>query len=456
MASQSQASRYRWIVLLLIFLCYMIAGADRANIGVVVPFMKKEFELSNTDIGAMASLFYLGYAFIQVPVGLLYEKFGVRRIFTLAMVATSFSTLFIGFAHSAFQLKLGRVLLGLAEGPINIGILTIINRWFPPHEKATAVGVFMSSIKFAPAVVPPLCAFIIYAFGWREVFYIFAIPGVFIAAFWFFSVSDDPRDSRFVNAEEVAYIESTAVAGVNEGAEGAKARAAWPILDRLILARDIQPLASNAAIFRSWNVWGCALGYGFIVGVAYAIMTWVPTYLISVKHYPLFQMGFVAATPWVGAIIGNLIGGVLSDKLFEKRRKPVMILTASSTVVMMYALIYSPGEPFLLAALFIATGVLLNLGYSTFLVYPMGLVAKDKVPLAAAIVNTVGSLGGAFAPFVVGMILDRYSWDMVFVFLAASSLATLVLVLTIIEPIALPRQASAAPVKDLPRAQVVS
>ncbi|NEW90736.1 MFS transporter [Rhodopseudomonas sp. BR0M22] len=456
MASQSQASRYRWIVLLLIFLSYMIAGADRANIGVVVPFMKKEFELSNTDIGAMASLFYLGYAFIQVPVGLLYEKFGVRRIFTFAMVATSLSTMFLGFAHSALQLKIGRVLLGLAEGPINVGILTVINRWFPPHEKATAVGVFMSSIKFAPAVVPPLCAFIIYTFGWREVFYIFALPGLFIAAIWFFCVSDDPRRSRFANAQEVAYIESTAVTDGSAPTDGVKTRAGWPILDRLIMAREIQPLADNVAILRSWNVWGCALGYGFIVGVAYAIMTWVPTYLINVKHYPLFQMGFVAATPWVGAIIGNLIGGVLSDRLFDKRRKPVMILTAASTVLMMYALIYSPGDPFLLAGLFIATGILLNLGYSTFLVYPMGLVAKDKVPLASAIVNTVGSLGGAFAPFVVGMILDRYSWDMVFLFLAASSLATLALVLTIIEPIALFRQAPSAPVTEVPRTEPIA
>ena len=72
-----------------------------------------------------------------------------------------------------------------------------------------------------------------------------------------------------------------------------------------------------------------------------------------------------------------------------------------------------------------------NLGYSTFLVYPIGAHVQGQAPLAAAIVNTGGSLGGAFAPFVVGVVLDWASSDAVFLFLASTSLLTL---LTVIEP----------------------
>lgn len=448
---QPRPTRYRWLVLVLIFASYMIAGADRANIGVAVPFIKKEFELSNTDVGAMASLFYLGYAAIQIPSGLLFERFGVRVLFTIALAATSASTFFVGLANSALQLKLARVVLGLAEGPLNVGILTTINRWFPTQEKATAVGVFMSSIKVAPAIVPPICAYIIYVAGWREIFYLFAAPGVVIAILWLVCVADDPKASRFCNEEEAAYIVADD-ARSREGAQGGTSRRAWPLLDGLMLTRVIQPLASNAAILRSWSIWGCAFGYAFLVGIAYAIMTWVPTYLISVKHYAVFQMGFVAATPWVGAIAGNIVGGYLSDRLFDLRRKPVMVLTAASTIFTMYSLIYAPANPVVLALLFMATGVLLNLGYSTFLVYPMGLITKEKVPFATAIVNTMGSLGGAFSPFIVGLILDRYGWDMVFVFLAATSLLTLVLVLSIIEPMTAPRAAEREAIGRVARA----
>ena len=125
------------------------------------------------------------------------------------------------------------------------------------------------------------------------------------------------------------------------------------------------------------------------------------------------KMGFVASAPWIGAMIGNIFGGWLSDNVFEKRRKPNMILTAGATVLMMYSLIYAPNNPVILGALLLLTGIILNLGYSTFLVYPMGLASKDKVSFAASIINTAGSLGGAFAPFLVGLLLDSFNWNIV-------------------------------------------
>ncbi len=434
LASRPAVSQFRWIVLTLCFLVYLVAGADRANIGVVVPYMKKEFSLSNTDIGALASLFYIGYALVQVPFGLLYQRFGVRWLFSLSMIATSFATLFIGFAGSTLQLKAARAALGLAEGPINIGILTIINRWFPPWEKGTATGVFMASIKVAPAFVPPLCAFIIYHFGWREVFTVSAVPGLLLSVAWLLLVADTPRASRFCSVSEVGYIEATPPL-TDTGASLPARTKAMPRLDRLIRARVHEPLTTTGELLRSWDMWGCAIGYFFMVGIAYAIMTWVPTYLVSVKHYPLFAMGFVASTPWIGAIIGNVLGGVISDRLLGARRKPMMLLTSAATIVTMYGLIYAPANPWLLAMLFTVTGVLLNLGYSIFLVYPMGLMSKEKTPLAAAIVNAGGALGGAFAPFVVGVLLDHSGWDAVFLFLASTSLLTLLVVTTLHEPL---------------------
>ena len=426
---------YRWIVLAMIFLTYMIAGADRANLGVVIPTIRNEYHLSNTDIGAMASLFYFGYAVIQIPSGYFFSKVGIRGILVGSMVLTSLSTLFMGLAGSVFQLKAARAILGVAEGPINIGIVSIINRWFPSQEKGLAAGVFISAIKFSPAFVPPLCALLLLKFGWRDVFFIFAVPGLISAVLWFWLVRDEPKASRFVSQSEVDYIKApapipVAVGSTKEGA--ARLKPSW--IDRMIRTKTVSLLSTNRAVLTSWNVWGCALGYFFLVGITYAIMTWVPTYLVSVKHFSVLKMGAVASAPWVGAIVGNLVGGWLSDRVFAGRRKPVMLITSVATVGMMYALLYAPNTPVLLALLFFAAGVLLNLGYSTFLVYPMGIATRDKVPLAASIVNTGGSLGGAFAPFIVGLILDQSGWQWVFAFLAACSAATFLLLLSIIEP----------------------
>lgn len=428
----AKRTSYRWIVLTMIFIVYMIAGADRANIGVVIPYMKSEFHLTNTEIGSLTSLFYITYAAIQIPAGYLFGKFGIKGILVGSVVLTSIATLFTGLVTSVFQLKASRALLGLAEGPINIGIVSTINRWFPPQEKGLAAGVFMSAVKFAPAFVPPVCAFLIYAFGWRHVFTIFAIPGFFAAALWYWLVKDDPsRDARCSPAER-AYIKADNQSGTAQGSSTGIMKDVW--FDKFIRGKNIRRLTENREIFRSWNIWGCAIGYFLLVGITYTIMTWVPTYLVTVKHFSVMKMGFVASAPWVGAIFGNLLGGWLSDRVFSQRRKPVMMITSAATVVMMYLMLYAPSSPVLLAALFFTAGTLLNLGYSTFLVYPMGLVAKEKIPFAASIVNTCGSIGGAFAPFVVGLILDTLDWDWVFRFLAFSAFLTFAILCSIVEP----------------------
>jgi len=429
---------YRWFVLTMIFLIYMIAGADRSNIGMVVPFIKKSFSLSNTDIGAMASFFYLTYACVQIPAGHLFSKKGLRKLLPISIILTSVATFIMGLANSGVHLKMARALLGFSEGPLNIGCLTTINSWFPNKEKGIATGVFMSSIKFAPAFVPPLCAWIILTFDWRAVFYSFAIPGFLLAVLWWIFVNDKPEDSRFCNQAEVDYINNFTVEIQKKDESGSHNKSRKTnngVVDKIIRTKIIKPLATNNEVLCSWDVWACALGYFFLVGITYTIMTWIPSYLINVKHFSIVKVGFVSAAPWVGAVLGNVFGGIISDKIFNSRRKPNMIITAASTVVLMFSLLYAPNDPTILGILLLTAGIFLNLGYSTFLAYPMGIASKEKCPFAAAIVNTAGSLGGAFAPFVVGVILDGFSWDMVFVFLAGTSLLTLILLLTMIEPI---------------------
>lgn len=430
-ADSKPASRFRWVVAALFFLAYMVAGADRANIGVVVPFIKQEYHLSNTDIGALASLFYLTYAIVQIPAGYLFGRYGIRKLLTGSLVLTSLATLLIGFTSSVLQLKLARALLGAAEGPINIGIISIINRWFPAREKGFATGIFMSAAKVAPAIVPPLCAWIVHLYGWREVFFIFAIPGFFVGVLWWWLVKDDPSDSRHCSPAELHYIQDSGPQSQAMNTPMVRIPAGF---DRLMRTREAPLLSDNKSILASWNVWACALGYFLMVGITYSIMTWVPTYLITVKQYSVLKMGMVASAPWVGAIIGNLLGGWLSDRVFDRRRKPAMLISSLATVIMMFVLLNAPTDPLLLSAVFLLAGILLNIGYSTFLVYPMGLATKARVPFAASIVNTGGSLGGAFTPFVVGLLLDHFNWDYVFGFLGVSSLITFAIVLTMIEP----------------------
>jgi sugar phosphate permease len=432
-----QQTRCRWYVLALIFVIYTVASADRANIGIALPYMQREFGLSNTQVGAVISLFGLAYGIFQIPAAFLNKIWGVRAVLPLFMVLTSAATAAMGLVGSALALQVTRFVLGVAEAPLANSLMTTVNNWFPNREKGQAAGIFISSAKFGPVVVPPLGALIILHFGWEYVFLLCAVPGVVFALIWWALVPNDPAESRFCSQAEVDYIHERAseASALPGAAKGPVAGSGLGWLDRLIRARVIEPIDSIPEFLRSWTSWGVTLGYFFAQGTISVILAWLPTYLTKVKQFSILNVGFVAAAPFVGAVLGNVVGGWLSDRVFQKRRKPTMMLSTIATVVMMYALVYAPNDPVGLAAILFLTGLFLSFGFSAFGIYPSAMTTKRAFPVAAALVNTGGQIGAAVLPLAVGMILDRADWNAVFLFLSCCSLAGFVLLCTIIEPL---------------------
>src|SRR4249920_2021704 len=105
-------TRYRWFVAALFFVIYTIAAADRANLGVALPFLRKEFPMSNSEAGGLVSLFLIAYAVAQLPSAWLLSRFGVRKVFSISMILTSAATALTGMVGSLLALKMCRVGLG--------------------------------------------------------------------------------------------------------------------------------------------------------------------------------------------------------------------------------------------------------------------------------------------------------------------------------------------------------
>ncbi|MGK3142260.1 MFS transporter [Pantoea sp. C2G6] len=430
-------SKFRWVITTLIFLIYTIAAADRANIGVVLPFIRNDFHMSNTEAGALASLFLFAYALAQIPSGFLYSKFGVRKIFSLSMILTSIATGLIGVSSSIFALKFSRFILGLAEGPLPIGITSTINRWFPTREKGIVTAIFLSAAKFGPVLVPPVCALILYHYSWHYVFFFFAIPGIFLSVLWYLFVPDTPQESPFCSESEIALIEEKTGPVIPKSNQPGLVKAnGFARLDRFIRVSDVTIISSSKDVFRSWNIIGSMLGYFFMMGIVNVLLAWIPTYLMNEKGFSIATMGMLASTPWIGAIIGNMIGGWCSDRILDKRRKPLMMLSAMATIIMMSILINSPDNPMILGPLLFLTGILFNLGFSAYMVYPMALTTKEVFPVAGAVINTGGQLGGALFPLIAGYLLDHYTWGHVFGLMALGSSLCLLVLFTIAEPLA--------------------
>jgi len=278
----SKVTSYRWVVMAILSVFYTLVYADRANIGVVLPMIQSEFKLSNFQAGSLASMFFVGYAITQIPAGFWYSKFGVRGLISFALVLTSLFTGLIGTAGSAAMIKLYRVGLGMAEGPCPVGVSTTINNWFPPHEKGLANGVYFAAAKFAPVIVPPVGVWIMLTFGWRHVFYFFAVPGLFTSLALYLLIKNQPEDSPFCSQGEIAYIRD---ATVNSQTAIVRNERSFGWLDTLIRAKKIRPIETNREVFLSWNIWADTIGYFLLINIIYGLLTWVPSYLIKAKHF---------------------------------------------------------------------------------------------------------------------------------------------------------------------------
>lgn len=432
---QPRKSHYRWWVMSFIFVIYTIANADRANIGFALPYIQAEFEMSNTMAGLLVSIFFLGYSLNQIPSGMLISKIGVRKAYAGGMFFTSIFTFFMGIIDSIWAIKICRLLVGVAEAPVAVGSSVTINNWFPSKEKGTAAGIYLASSKVGPLIVPPLCAVIIMHFSWHYIFLFFALPGLIGAVFWYLMVHNRPEESSFVSQAELDHIhqdDKTIAPQITATKEPTLFKYNW--LDSIIRTKPAIPLNTTQQVFKCWDIYGVAIGYFFMVGTVSVLMAWLPKYLLQEKQFAIMSSAFLAASPFLGTVCGNFLGGFLSDNLFKKRRKPLMIVSAASTSLTMYSLVYAPENIYLLACLLFITGFLLSLGYSAFIVYPMVRADKASYPTAFAMVNMGGQLGGMCAPLLVGIILDYFDWNAVFAALAIGSLCCLALVLSVIEP----------------------
>lgn len=433
-------SSYRWFVMALIFIIFVVAQADRANIGFAIPYIQDEFRLNNTDVGIIISLFFAGYALCQIPSGYLVRKKGIRFSYALGMALTSLFTFFMGRVDSFLHLKILRTLVGVSEAPVVISSTTTINNWFPSKEKGTATGLFLAGSKFGPFLVPPICAWILINYDWRHIFYFFSIPGIVLAVVWYVLVRNKPSESPFVNQEEADYINDntaqTVAAGEEEPARLLYRPFKFGLIDRLIRTRNLPQLQNSREIFTSWDIYGAAIGYMCMVGIVDGVlMSWLPKYLLQEHGFNIINSAILASTPFAGNVLGNLLGGWMSDNLFGKRRKPLMLFSAFCTIIMMGVMVFAPQSKVGLGIILFSIGLLLSLGYSAYSVYAMGRVSKECYPIAYSIINMGGNSGAMIMPLIVGVLLDKYDWNAVFISLSIAAFVCLLVVMTIKEPL---------------------
>ena len=296
----AQMSRFRWTIILLLFLINTINYIDRSAIAFAAHVIQGEFGLSSSQLGLVLGAFGIGYLLTTFPGGYVADRIGARITFAAAVVLWSIAIGWTGLATGFVMLYAARIMLGLAEGPSFPAHSRIVERWLPPQERATAVAVALLAIPLALAVGAPLATFLISAFGWRVMFFILAAAGVAWLPAWLYLCRDRPEQSRFVNDAERAHIAQSRARDAAPPGVAGLSRADWRII-----------LTTPTLLAGYWSYF--VFGY-----LLFFVMTWLPEFLRTTYHLDLKQIGWAAALPWAAAAVALYAVGRWSDRLLAQ------------------------------------------------------------------------------------------------------------------------------------------
>jgi MFS family permease len=188
---------------------YMITYMDRSNISIAAPAITKEFGFSKTEIALFFSAFAWAYAAGQVPGGWLADFFGPKRVLLAIVPFWSLMTAATAWGSGATSFFAIRFAFGLGEAGAFPTASRAMQLWFPKSERGFVQGMTHCFSRFAVVITPLLAVMIMNAWGWRWIFYIFAVLGIVWSLVFFFFYRNRPEDEARVNAEELAHIRGT-------------------------------------------------------------------------------------------------------------------------------------------------------------------------------------------------------------------------------------------------------
>jgi sugar phosphate permease len=413
--------KVRWWICFLLFLTWLMSYIDRSLMPMALPFIGQEFHLSPTVMGAVVSAFFIGYASMQIPGGLVADKFGARNSITLGLVSWSLFSFLTGAASSLTNLIWVRIFFGLGEGLHPPAAFKALSAWFKSTERARANGLVMSSNTLGPMVAPVLFAAVMQAFGWRRAFYFVSIPGFLIALSVYWYLRDRPAEHPGITPGELAEI---------GGEVGKRADLS---LSELFRYRALWQLFF---IYMTWDVtwWGFS--------------AWLPSYLLNGRGFTLLHTGALTALPFAAGFIGLLVAAYVSDRSGKRKSVLVVVLLGNALFMLLTATAASATK----AVIFLtAAGFFLPAVHAPFWSLPMDLLPSRVMGYSTGFINTGGQIAGIGSPIILGALIQlTRHYDAGFVFMAISAGVSALLATTLREApaeVSVRTTASATPLK---------
>ncbi len=303
--------RRRWRIAWLLGIGVLVNFFDRVNLSVSHDSLIGAFGISDVVFGYLSSSYNWTYALCQLPIGVVLDKLGVRRVGRIGTIIWSAASFAAAAAPNLSAFFGARFLLGVGEAPTFPANAKAIGLWFPQRERSFATSLNDSAAKFASAIGVPVIGIVLIHSGWG---WSFAFTGVISFAYFllFWRVYRDPDEDPELTEIERLYIEDP-----SSPASPAGCPLSLAFGDRGYRADP--PSSSLGQLLAQRKVLGLALGFGAYNYVFFLLLYWLPAYLSSALHVDLLHSFLYTSVPWFVATAMDLaIGGFLVDFLVQR------------------------------------------------------------------------------------------------------------------------------------------
>jgi MFS family permease len=366
---------------------YLITYVDRVNVATASSVFRKELSLNNTQIGFISSAFGYPYLVFQFIGGWVGDRFGARIALTLAGLIWSAGTFLTGAAGSYGSMIAARLVLGFGEGATFPVATRAMSDWTAPSRRGFAQGLTHSAARLGNAITPLMVAALIAVLSWRGSFFVMGAMSLVWVLAWGLYFRDDPRERRDITSDELAVLPKF----------------------RTREERRREPIPWGPILRRMWPVTLVYFCYGWTL---WLYLTWIPQYFehsynLKLKDSALFAFGVY----FVGGVIGNTAGGMVTDRVYEKTRdrnkarRNLVVFGFLCSLVSMVPILFV--HDVTLAALCLSAAFF----FSEFTIGPMWAIPMDIAPryagTASGVMNSGSALAAIISPVIAGYVIDR-------------------------------------------------
>ncbi|WP_453991595.1 MFS transporter [Bacillus nitroreducens] len=369
-----QKSQFRWVIFTSVLFTYVVMSSQRTAPGLITDQLMTDFQVTATTIGLLTSIQFLVYTALQMPMGILADRYGPNFFLIFGAILTGGGTVLYSIGTHEFILFFARILTGIGDATIWVNLVLILSKWFNKKEFTRLIGVagMTGSLGFLMATVP--YSALVALLGWRGAFFSGGVLLCMCGIFLYFVLVKKPGQPMIEKKE----------------------------IQRENLSVLLKHILSNR---QAWALFLCH--FGLVGGYLGFIGSWAVPYGMEIYGFTRMEASQLIMFSLIGALIGAPLIGWISSRLGNIKR-PYLFFHLVTVLCWSTFLLFSKGPPlFLLISLFFIIGFSFGSNSLTFAVVRQTFPTSES-GMISGFANTGGFLSAVLLPAIFGMVLDHF------------------------------------------------